>query len=158
MNKKITHPRLERWVLRLAIYEFEIRFKPGHENIVANALSRLFDENDINENPDDDFFDILIAAIEPITTEEDYETVKDHQYLEEIEMVPNSQQMKSQTAKDQDQDKEINWIKRLILENSQARPTISEFETPEQKVFFKQYSSLRVVDGILYRQQKTNLA
>ena len=67
-------------------------------------------------------------------------------------MVPSSQQMKNQIANDQDQGREINKIKRLIIENDQARPTISEFETPEQRVFYKQYSSLHVVDGILYRQ------
>ena len=140
LNKKNPHPRLERWVLRLSIYEFEIRYKPGHENIVADALSRLFDENEINENPDDDFFDILIAAIEPISSQEDDETVMEHQYLEEIEMVPSSQQMKSKTVQDQNDDKEIKWIKELIITHGQEKPSITEFETAEQRVFYKQYS------------------
>ena len=44
LNKKDPHPRLERWIIRLAIFEFEIRYKPGKEYIVADILSRLFGE------------------------------------------------------------------------------------------------------------------
>ena len=54
LNKKYPHPKQERWIIRLPIYEFEIRYKPARGNVVAEMLSRLFEENDVNENSEDD--------------------------------------------------------------------------------------------------------
>ena len=42
LNKKSPHPRLERWIIRLVIYELEIQYKPGREKVVADMLSWLF--------------------------------------------------------------------------------------------------------------------
>ena len=58
---------MERWLIRLSIYDFEIRYKPGKENVVADWLSRLPDENLINENEQDDYLDNLVAAVETTT-------------------------------------------------------------------------------------------
>ena len=33
--------RLQRWSLLLGAYDYRIQFKPGRENLVADALSRL---------------------------------------------------------------------------------------------------------------------
>jgi len=49
--------------MQLAIYEYEIRYKKGKENIIADALSRLLSENEIDPNNDEDYLDILIATI-----------------------------------------------------------------------------------------------
>jgi hypothetical protein len=54
---------LERWNMQLAIYEYEIRYKKGKENIIADALSRLQSENEIDPNNDEDYLDILIATM-----------------------------------------------------------------------------------------------
>ena len=48
-------------ICRLAVCELEIRYNPGKENILADMLSRLYDEN--NTNPEDEYFDIIIAAV-----------------------------------------------------------------------------------------------
>ena len=98
LNKKSSHPRLERWIIRLAISEFEIRYKPGRENIVADMLSRLFEENEVNENPKDDYFDVLIAAIEHEPSQEEEAALIDHQYMEELVMLPSSSQLRKKTA------------------------------------------------------------
>ena len=79
LNKKDTHPRLDRWIIRLAAYEFEIRYKPGKEHIVADMLSRLFDENDVNNNREDEYFDIIIAA-EEVSPESTQETDHSNEY------------------------------------------------------------------------------
>ena len=42
LNKKSLHPRLERWIIRLVIYELEIQYKPGREKVVADMLLWLF--------------------------------------------------------------------------------------------------------------------
>ena len=66
LNKKNPHPRLERWLIRLAQYRFEIKYRKGIENVVADALSRLPNENQVNENINNDYFDTLVAMIEYI--------------------------------------------------------------------------------------------
>ncbi|CAF0940190.1 unnamed protein product [Brachionus calyciflorus] len=69
-TKKNVDPRLERWLLRLSLYEFEINYKPGKENIVADGLSRLPDQEEINRDLNDDHFDTLIANIDEININE----------------------------------------------------------------------------------------
>ena len=49
--------------MQLAIYEYEIRYKKDKENLIADALSRLQSENEIDPNNDEDYLDILIATI-----------------------------------------------------------------------------------------------
>ena len=117
LNKKSPHPRLERWIIRLAIYEFEIQFKPGRGNVVEDMLSRLFEENDANENSEDDHFDVLIAAIEHEPSQDQDDAYNDHQYLEEFVMLPSSSQLRNKTAQDQDKDEEIKWMKEIIVQH-----------------------------------------
>ena len=63
-------------------------------------LSRLFEEHEINENPEDDYFDVLIAVIQHEPSQEDEEALLDHQYLEELVMLPSSSQVRIKTAED----------------------------------------------------------
>ena len=51
-------------------------------------LSRIFDENDINNNAEDKYFDIIIAAVEesPESTQETGQS-NEYQYLKEIAML-----------------------------------------------------------------------
>jgi hypothetical protein len=32
-NKLQPHPRVERWMMRMGLYQFEIKYKPGQENV-----------------------------------------------------------------------------------------------------------------------------
>ena len=152
LNKKSPYPRLERWIIRLAIYEFEIRYKSGRENVVADMLSRLFEDNDVKENPEDDYFDVLIAAIEHVFSQEEDDAYNAHHYLEELVMLPSSSQVRNKKAQDQDKDEEIKWLKDLIWKHGKEKPNITEFSNKEKRVFYKQYASFQLVDNILYRQ------
>ena len=114
-------------------------------------LSRLFEEHEVNENPEDDYFDVLIAAIQIEPSQEDEEALLEYQYLEELVMLPSSSQVRKKTAEDQDQDEEIKWIKDLIVKNGQEKPKITEFINTNQRVFYKEYSKFQLIDNILYR-------
>jgi hypothetical protein len=47
--KATTPARLVRWALRLAEYDFEIKYKKGEENTNADALSRLPSDANMND-------------------------------------------------------------------------------------------------------------
>lgn len=49
LNLKDPHSKLIRWKLRLEEYDYEIRHRPGKQNIVADGLSRIHNEVNLNE-------------------------------------------------------------------------------------------------------------
>ena len=46
---------------------------------------------------------------------------------------------------------------KMILQNGDNKPKVDRFENPEQRVIYKEYNALRVIDGILYRQTENKL-
>ena len=117
-------------------------------------LSRLFGVEDINEDPGDDCFDIIVAAIEESDETDKPYKAHGYQYVEEIVMLPNQTANIEKTSHDQNKDEEILWIKELILKHGDSRPKITEFANTEQRILYKQSSSLRVIQGILYSQSE----
>jgi hypothetical protein len=63
LNKTNPHPRVERWMMRLQLYEFEMIYKPGIQNILADFLSRP-QENENQLESESDYLDQLVAQIE----------------------------------------------------------------------------------------------
>ena len=49
--------------MQLSIYQYDIKYKKGKDNLVADALSRLPDESEIDPDNKGDNLDILIANI-----------------------------------------------------------------------------------------------
>ena len=41
LNKSTPSPKIERWILKLNSFDFEIKHRKGEHNPVADALSRL---------------------------------------------------------------------------------------------------------------------
>lgn len=54
LNLKTPNTRLVKWRLRLLEYDFEIIHRPGKQNVVADALSRIPEEINVNEDDSSD--------------------------------------------------------------------------------------------------------
>ena len=65
LEKKDAKPRLIRWVLLLQEFDLEIKDKKGTENLVADHLSRLENEEkkDLEQPIDDNFPDERLLAV-----------------------------------------------------------------------------------------------
>ena len=62
--------------------------------------SQICSQHEVIENPEEDYFDVLIAVIKHHPSQENEEALLDHQYLEELVMLPSSSQVRKKTAED----------------------------------------------------------
>ena len=129
LEKKVPHPRLERWMLRLAIYQFEIEYTPGKDNIIADALSR-FEPN--STNVEEDYLDVLVAQIT-----ETAEIVEDSEN-EHIE--------KHET--EQDEDADLCWIKQLLRGHTK-KPAMTKFANTTQRILYKEFDNFQIINNII---------
>ena len=70
-TKKTPHPRIERWMMRMALYEFIILCKPGKDYFLANFLSRLNEKTPAEDaDEENDYNDQHVASIEALSIEQ----------------------------------------------------------------------------------------
>ena len=105
-------------MLRLAIYDFEIVYKPGKDNIMADMLSRLPSECEVNTNPEDEYLDVLIASISSESETDKVNKLENQDF-----------------ARLQDQDEDLMWIKNIVSTNHEIK----------QKEFATEYDDRRVL-------------
>jgi len=155
LSKRNVHPRLERWLLRVSIYDFKIEYIPGPVNVVADSFSRLPDENEPNLNSDEDYYDNLVAVVEVEDENFQDETVEtcsintsSNESLELIAKEPSSETENEYITYKTD---DLVWAIQLIKTNGDKKPEIKEFNNLTQKLLYKQYDKLRLIEGILYR-------
>jgi hypothetical protein len=65
VTKANPHHRVKRWMMRRQLYEFEMKYKPGNLNILADFLYRP-QENEPEIELEEDYLDQLVANIETI--------------------------------------------------------------------------------------------
>lgn len=155
LNKRNVHPRLERWLLRVSIYDFKIEYIPGPQNIVADGFSRLPDESEPNLNPNEDYFDNLVTTIE--MEEEDNSqdkyaeaetcTSSSEESLEIIAKEPSSDTDNEYITyrTEQLKDDDLVWAIELKKANGDKKPEINKFNNLTQKLLLKQYDKLRLM-------------
>lgn len=147
--------------MQLALYQYKIKYKKGIENVVADALSRLPQDSDIDPDENNDYHDNLIAVIDDLDRyiERDInrtETIDNEQIILEK---PSSKNQDIYQARLTEQNKDIDliWIKNLILENKENKPDVLEFDNYVRRIFNKEYDKIKIHDGILYRETEDDL-
>ena len=162
LKKKEPSKRLERWKERSQVYTFDIKFKPGTENIIADALSRYTEdmpELEPNTNGphieefEEDYNDILIAST-TLLTNNNHTPLSIEHCINIISSLPTSETDDEYEVYQQEQakDNDITWIRDLITEYGDERPIIKTFENNNRRLFYKEYDSLQVLYGILYKE------
>ena len=48
MKRKISSPEQQKWVTKLLGFDFEITYKKGNENVLADALSQLPEQVEVS--------------------------------------------------------------------------------------------------------------
>jgi hypothetical protein len=154
-NKTNTHQRLERWLLRLSNYDFDIQYRPGAENIVADNFSRIPNEDEF-ESSENDYHDNLVAAIVSNDNSESTSASESDSNANVIAQNPNSTlQNEFESLRDEQlKDADIQWAKTLIKTNGDNKPKIHIFENITRKIFYKQYHNLTIIEGLLYRNSE----
>ena len=155
--------RLQRWIEKLHMYSFTIHYVPGPDNVIADHLSRLYDDEETVEiaSSEDDYNDMIIASLEelepshqPIETDCKPIKIQETTACNLIASLSTSEQSDSYEAhrEQQELDSDISWIKQLILSGGNDRPIISTFENTIRRVLYKEYDRLRLINGLVYRE------
>ncbi|CAF0837327.1 unnamed protein product [Brachionus calyciflorus] len=116
-TKKNVQARLERWFLRLDLYDLEIEYKPGKENVVQDWLSRI-PEQDVCDQEDNDYFDNVVASITVNSeVDEHLNSQGEEANVSTIVDNPSSENLNEfqSLSEEQSREEDIKWIKNLIL-------------------------------------------
>jgi hypothetical protein len=170
LHKTNAAPRLARWLTRLEMYDFTIKYIKGEENIIADFLSRLPDENIVNDE-DGDFEDVLIAFLdhsEGDNTEQPESTseqINEPSRTTQPDVVRCTEVLSSEPCsentdeyevyrQEQAKDEDITWAIELVKLHKDKKPAVKEFTNNTRQSLFRNYSSLRVINDLLYHESE----
>ncbi|CAF1004227.1 unnamed protein product [Brachionus calyciflorus] len=109
----------------------------------TELFSRIPNEDEPNQNKTDDYCDNLVAPIEEDIKDEEPNEFGSNENDSEKEFITyETEQLK---------DPDLVWIINLIKTNGETKPLIENFDNLIQRLLYKQYEKLRLIDGILYR-------
>ena len=150
LTAKELSSKLLRWINRLGHYEYNIIYRKGKQNIVADSLSRLPTEENEDENRDDEG-PIIINLINVESCEEEPVIIN--------VIVAENDDLDSQQRDDDD----LLWIftlKQEAYKQNVYRINLTEedLKTKDQRSLYKQWNKIYVIKGKLYRAwtMKTN--
>ena len=168
LSKNKPSQRLERLMLRLRRFNFEIKYKKGAENIVADFLSRLAEGNELPKSKTD-FSDEIVANVMVKLNELTSGMLN---AAEEVELGMNDLgclilttdgmdefEPLSDGLKKQCDDYEIRFIIDLIKKNkNDLNLTVAETaeiaKNSDLKTYIRGYENLCLVEDSLYRREE----
>ena len=164
LSKNKPSQRLERYMLRLSRFNFEIKYKKGAENIVADFLSRLAEGNELPKSKTD-FSDEIVAMVELNELVSGRLDVAEEVEMNDLEcLIITSDGMDefeplSDGLKKQCEDYEIKFIIDVIKKyGNDLKLTVAETaeiaKNPDLKTYIQVYEKLCLVEDILYLREE----
>ncbi|MCG8035390.1 MAG: DDE-type integrase/transposase/recombinase [Candidatus Thiodiazotropha taylori] len=140
-----------RWLSALANYDFNIIYKPGSANIDADVLSRYPGSRDLEV--DVDSVKVVCGSVQKLPFDTSVMSV-DILEVTDFPSQPMAQLEQREIRKEQINDRLLgNWV-RLLRDKKQ--PYWNDMTTREDRAMFKQFSSLKLIRGMLYREVKVD--
>ncbi len=122
----------------------------GKENVIADLLSRLPDEEMVRPS-EEDYNEIIIASIEKTSknvinkfdlckfdSQDDDQKVSNNK-IQIITELPNSDNDSQYNIfkNEQEKDKDIEWIKAIMRTNGHNKPKMENFKNQKRRIFYK---------------------
>jgi transposase InsO family protein len=158
-NNPLTHimttPRLnatnQRWVAELADFNFEISYRPGKENLDADALSRFPLMVEFESHISTDEVNAILNATHVVNNQHITVTCDMLAAVEEFDC--NAVPWKlEEIRKEQGQDPVIGKVLEGV--HSGQRPS-SKNMSPSQRILLNSWNKLHLIDNVLYRKTST---
>lgn len=83
-EQKIVNSLQQKWLYKLLGYNFTIEYKPGKANVIADALSRQFDNEVVVETSEEEHLCALITHIQPSWVEEVISSYEQDKYIQDL--------------------------------------------------------------------------
>ena len=133
--------RLARWLIRLSDFTFEIRYKIGKANAIADALSRWpLEDNEPDDDEED--ADHLIATINSENNDA-ADASNNH-------VAVHAQPIHSACQQEQFEDKDIVWMIDLIKRHGDKKPNIDFATSHTRQLLHNDYNRLVVRNNVLF--------
>ena len=155
-------PKLARWVARIQLFDYKIRYRRGEDNGGADGLSRLALEPEVKEDEEEDLFEIINNIIYNDQTQINTISISigvqpEHKTIVPVVAINAINVQANLTNKRQLEDLNIKWIYDLKLQAYMKRehhnPTMTiTFDSKEKEAYYKQWYRIRIVNKSVYRE------
>ena len=144
----------QHWVASLGPYNFSLHYNPGHQNTVANSLSRIPWENVTFYNEID--YNVVKAVVHKgeinSNSNIEPELIFDYKKIYMKHLVSNlaGKMTKMQWKQEQLEDLEIGPVLKLLMDKKHLQYKIKKDDNPGVKILLRFKEHLKLVEGLLY--------
>ena len=144
----------QRWVASLGPYNFSLHYNPGHQNTIADSLSRIPWENATFYSEVD--YNIVkavvhkgeintVGSIEPELTFDDPKI-----YMKQLVSKLAGKMTKAQWKIEQQNHPEIGPVLQLVIANRHLQYKYQKEDNPGSKIILHFIDNLKLLDALLY--------